>query len=295
MQVGDVIQAVGGDLVQNVCGVRQAIAKRGCGDVRLTIRRGVDTMAVDVHLADASRFHRKKGLCQDGDGAACTAMAKEHNDVVLLRNGCDLGDGEGCFLLGLALKTNDPKGSVAAYEQACDAGHSLACTNLGWMIQNGLGARVDVDAARRLFQRGCDGSACTGRNNLGCVNVGRLDRDGIGVKADHPRALQIFRDVCGRTPRAGDAEDAGNIARACSLAGTDLIWGKELTHDIPEGLALLEKGCTRNDSFGCFNLGAAYEDGEVVPKDTTRAGAYYKRACDGGDDEACQRLASLAK
>src|SRR5947209_2693529 len=139
VQVGDVIQAVGGDLVQNVCGVRQAIAKRGCGDVRLTIRRGVDTMAVDVHLADASRFHRKKGLCQDGDGAACTAMAKEHNDVVLLRNGCDLGDGEGCFLLGLALKTNDPKGSVAAYEQACDAGHSLACTNLGWMIQNGLG------------------------------------------------------------------------------------------------------------------------------------------------------------
>ncbi len=77
---GDVIQGVGGNLVQNVCDVRQAIAKHGCGDVRLAIRRGQDTIALNVTLVDAARFRRKKNddatACQNGDGAACTALAK---------------------------------------------------------------------------------------------------------------------------------------------------------------------------------------------------------------------------
>ena len=33
--------------------------------------------------------------------------------------------------------------------------------------------------------------------------------------------------------------------------------------------------------------------GEGVPADKTRAAGYYKRACDHGDTEACDRLATL--
>src|SRR4051812_39979237 len=39
INAGDVIQGVGGDLVQNVCDVRQAVARHGCGEVRITLRR----------------------------------------------------------------------------------------------------------------------------------------------------------------------------------------------------------------------------------------------------------------
>ena len=295
---GDVIQGVGDELVQNVCDVRLAIARRGCGAVRLTIRRGTDTIAFDAQLVDAARFRRNKmddaTACQKGDGAACAALAKAHSDdIVLLRNACDLGDGEGCFMLGLKLG-NDKEGA-AAYEQSCDAGNSLACTNLGWMLQNGRGVRLDLEAAARLYQRGCDGSRCSGRNNLGCINLGRLYRDGIGVKADHQRALRIFRDVCDRTPRPNDAEDASNVVRACSLAGTELIFGKGVIHDVPEGLALLEKGCAADDSFGCFNLGVIYEYGNEARQDKARAAKYYQRACDRSDAEACQRLGALRK
>lgn len=246
INAGDVIQSVGGDLVQNVCDVRQAVEKHGCGDVLLTIRHGKDTLAVDARLVDAARFKRKPGNCQGGDGAACTALAKAHgDDVVLLRQACDLGDGDGCYRLGLALG-NTAEGA-AAYEQACDAGQPLACTNLGWMLQYGKGTRLDLEAAVRLYKRGCNGSACSGRNDLGCLNLGRLYRDGVGVEADEARAMDLFKLVC----------DYGSEA-----AGR-----------------------------ACFNVGGLYED----RGDNKSAVAFYQRACEKKDAEACERLGIVGK
>ena len=244
LKAGDIIQGVDSELVQNVCDVRSAMAKHGCGDVRLTIRRGDDTMIVNVRLTGAQP--RKPSRCEDGDGAACTALARAHNDdVVLFRQACDLGDGEGCYRLGLALG-NTPEGA-AAYEQACDAGNSFACTNLGYIAQNGEGMRADLDLAARLYKRGCDGSSCSARNDLGCLNLGRLYRDGIGVKEDAERALALFRLVC----------DYGSEA-----AGR-----------------------------ACFNVAAYYEDHNYEP----HAIAFYQRACDKKDAEACERLGVLQK
>jgi TPR repeat protein len=296
---GDVIQGVGSDLVQNACDVRLAVAKHGCGDVRLAIRRGRDTIALDATLVDAARFRRKKKddatACQNGDGAACTALAKAHgDDIVLLRQACDLGDGEGCFMLGL--KLGNGREGAGAYEQACDDGNPLACTNLGWMYQYGHGVAVDLDAAMRLYKRGCDGTRCSGRNNLGCVNVARLYRDGIGVKADPELAIVLFRKVCDRGPNRGDAEDAENVARSCSAAGTTALFGEGVVvRDIPRSVGFLEKGCDGGDPFGCFNLGVLYEFGKEIPQDKSRAAGYYQRACDRGDTEACQRGAALRK
>jgi uncharacterized protein len=285
INAGDIVQGVGDQLVQNACDVRTVIAKRGCGSVRITLRRGIDTLTRDVKIVDAGRFKRKPGRCEDGDGAACTALAKAHEyDVVLLRQACDLGDSEGCFQLGWKLGNGEE--GAAAYEQACDAGNPLGCTNLGWVYQFGKGVPVDLDAAMRLYQRGCDGTRCSGRNLLGCTNVGRLYRDGIGVKPDAQRAVAIFRDVCER----GDPNDAENAARACTDAGTTWIFGKGVVpRDVPTALALLEKGCNAGDSMGCFNLGTVYEVGEHVKQDGKRAAGYYQRACDRGDTEGCER------
>ena len=290
INAGDVIQGVGDQLVQNACDVRNAVVKSGCGPARITLRRGIDTITKDVRIADAKRFKRKPGKCDDGDGAACTALAKKHgDDVVLLRQACDLGDAEGCFMLGLKLG-NGPEGA-AAYEQACDFGNPLACTNLGWMHQYGKGVPADLEAAARLYTRGCDGTRCSGRNLLGCVNLARLYRDGIGVKQDAQRAVTLFRDVCER----GDPADPVNAARACSAAGTAWIYGKNVIGDLPAAVKLLEKGCNGGDTMGCFNLGVMYEGGEHVQQDRARAAEYYRRSCALGDQEACERRAHLLK
>src|SRR5439155_27051031 len=157
----------------------------------------------------------------------------------------------------------------AAYRQACDAGNSLACTNLGWMLQFGHGLKIDLEEAVRVYRRGCQGSACGGPNNVGCVNLGRMLSDGVGVKADPFEATRIFRQVCDRSPL--NDEDAGEIARACSLAGTASLIGKGAAKDIQAAMALLEKGCSAGDSFGCFNLATVYDSGEEVKHDKARA------------------------
>ena len=296
---GDVIQAVGEDLIQNVCGFRAAMSKHGCEQVRLNIRRGNDTMAIDVLLAEEKPRPPGKlddaGACQNGDGAACTALAKSHHEAAdLLQLACDLGEGEGCYLM--AFKMANDKRAVAAYEQACDDGTSKGCTNLGLMYERGTGVPVDLEAAIRLFQRGCKGSACTGPNNVGCVNIGRAYRDGRGVTKDQSRATRIFLDVCDRQPAPHDADEAQSIARACSLAGTAYLLGDGVGPDIKKALTLLEKGCAADDtSFGCYNLGTIYENGKGVERDKSRAVTYYKRACEHEDKEACEEMTALQK
>jgi TPR repeat protein len=261
--------------------------------VRLTVRRGTDTLTLVLQIEDAARFRRKKlddqKACQNGDGAACTALARAHHDARdLLKLGCDLGDGEGCYLL--ALELGNTQYGAAAYKEACDGGNALACTNLGWMYERGTGVPVDHEAALRLYKRGCDGSACTGPNNTGCINLGRMYRDGTGIPQDLARANRIFRELCDRRPRENDEQDASNLSRACSLAGTASLLGHGTPRDIPLALNLLEKGCAAGDTFGCFNLAVTYDNGDGVPQDKARALTYYRRACDKGDEEACGKV-----
>jgi TPR repeat protein len=294
MQPGDIIQAVDRDLVQNACDVTAAIEKRGCVEMKLTVRRSGDTFGIRLRPVEAAKLRPPKlddqRACEQGDGEACTALAKAHGeDVVLMRQACDLGDPEGCYVAGL--KVRDDAEKVAFYQQACDGGYAQACTNLGWMYQNAHGVNKDPAAAARLYKRACDGNACYLPNNLGCVNLGRMFRDGEGVEQNQTVAARLFRDVCARSPLSD--EDAKNIARSCSLAGTAYLEGMGVPKDIKLALPLLEKGCAANDTFGCFNLGTVYEFATGVAADKARAIGYYQNACDHGDGEACDRAAAL--
>lgn len=298
IEAGDVIQSVGGSLIQNVCDFRAAIARQRCGEVRFTFRRGRETYRTDAVLVHRDprlpALRDPAAACRDGDGTACRELADPNDPAdTFLRQACDLGDGEACYQLALEIGSDEER-SVPFYEQACDAGIAKACTNLGWMYERGLGTRKDLDAALRLYRLGCNTTSCGRPNNLGCVNLGRFYRDGIGVKEDHVEAARLFRMVCERRP--ADDEDAANIARACSLAGTEMVFGrgKRALRDLQRGRELLEKGCAANDAFGCFNLGVLYEfGGEGVAADRARAATHYRRACDMGDTEACERLSGL--
>jgi len=292
---GDVVQGIDRDLIQSACDFTSRLK---CTESRLTIRRGTETRhvtvrAVDVSMLPASTQDVQRD-CQSGNGTACTALAKQTGETVdLLRLACNLGDAEGCYVLGLKLR--DDKEVAGAYEQACNGGYSQACTNLGWMYENARGVNEDLGASVRLYKRGCDGSPCSAPNNLGCVNLAKAFRAGRGTEKNDVVATRLFRDVCRRTPVPGSSEDAGTIARACSLAGTALVLGQGILASPDEGLRLLEKGCSVDDTFGCYNLGAFYETGTGVGADRNRAITYYQRACDHGDTEACDRLTRLTK
>src|SRR5689334_9538548 len=67
IETGDVIQAVGGALIQNVCDFRKAMAGRGCDLVHVTIRRGSETIGLDLYLGDAKRYEPARSV----DAKAC--------------------------------------------------------------------------------------------------------------------------------------------------------------------------------------------------------------------------------
>ena len=41
---------------------------------------------------------------------------------------------------------------------------------------------------------------------------------------------------------------------------------------------------------GCMYTGIMYSSGAGVSKDASQAAAFYRKACDGGNAEACEKL-----
>jgi hypothetical protein len=246
--------------------------------------------------------------CNLGSGAGCTHLAflyatgsgslvkkDDHRATPLYVKGCDLGDALGCYNAGLMSDegrgvARDVSRAAARYDEACEMGSTAACTNLGFLYENGRGVRKDTARAFALYQRGCDGTSCQRSNLNGCVNVGRAYRDGIGVPKDEPRAASVFQEACDRKPDPEDVNPQENSSRACSLLGALYLAGDGIPRDLAKGRELSELGCSRGDSFGCFNAAAVFTAGTGVEKDAAKAAAFLDKACAGGDSEGCYDL-----
>jgi Sel1 repeat len=79
-------------------------------------------------------------------------------DVQRNQKGCDGGDAQGCFNLGLMYAngegvTQDKARAAQLFQQACDGGDVDGCRDLGLMYHRGDGVPQDKAKATRLFQR----------------------------------------------------------------------------------------------------------------------------------------------
>lgn len=254
LRTGDVIMGVDDQIIQNVCGFDRVIAKHLCDDVRLTVRRGMNTMEIVAPLSPPPKpgpHFDDAEACRNNVPAACTALGRRHRQIDLFGLGCDLGDAEGCYLFGVNAGDDNAR-ARNAYRQACDFGNSLACTNLGWMLQFGKAGRSDIEESVRFYQRGCQGSSCAQPNNVGCMNYARMLHDGVGIRADVGEAARIFQQVCDRM--ALNAEDGREIARGCLLAGEAMIEGDGVVKDEAQGLVLIRKSCAAGDRDACARV-----------------------------------------
>jgi hypothetical protein len=157
---------------------------------------------------------------------------------------CNGGDAKGCAGLGALLRgglaagktSDDGARALAAFQKACDGGHTGSCVAGGEMRYQALGVDKDVDAAIALFDRACAAGEAAGCNDMGivladrketakaatyyekactkdvaigCVGLGLLTRDGRGVPKDAARAKALFQKAC----KAG-------VSVGCKLEGT---------------------------------------------------------------------------
>jgi TPR repeat protein len=112
--------------------------------------------------------------------------------------------------------------AASTYMRACNI-YAKACTNLGFMFNNGQGVKKSHLLAAELYERGCDNGSALGCTNLGimywkdelsgdykraaeffdrgcrggdsggCRGLGFLYEYGYGVTADKTRAAELYR------------------------------------------------------------------------------------------------------
>nr|WP_314240039.1 tetratricopeptide repeat protein [uncultured Campylobacter sp.] len=76
--------------------------------------------------------------------------------------------------------------------------YASACSNLGFLYQNGKGVRQNYKKAKELYTRACDAGDANGCHNLGVFYV-----NGKGVKQDKRVAKEYFCKTCDMGEQSG--------------------------------------------------------------------------------------------
>ena len=139
-----------------------------------------------------------KRACDLGMDNACGAVL----DLVRtggdgpLRQLCDGGDGESCFMLGSLYYggqgvARSLERAAALFDRSCTAGFTRACGQLGESYLFGEGVPKDLGKAKQILEKACDGGY-----GAACFNVGIMHRQGIETPKDEPLAQARFRKGC---------------------------------------------------------------------------------------------------
>jgi hypothetical protein len=164
---------------------------------------------------------------------------------------------------------------AAACADACLRHEAGACTTLGTVVEAGDGVPQDLARAVQLYRRACDGG-----DARGCGHLGVLEHEGRGVDPDERRAIEHLGPAC-------DARDVP----ACRALAEALE--RKLGSRSPRTVEIEARVCELEPPKRCLSAASAYERGEGVPADPTRAAALYGRGCDAGDGDSCNNATFL--
>jgi hypothetical protein len=123
------------------------------------------------------------------DVAQLTSTEQAQLDLILLA--CEGGLTEECMQRGLAAYEIEPEEAARLWAVACDGGNAPACTNLGFLHEQGLGMDPDPAEAARLYRQGCDGG-----DAWGCMYLGTNYEEGIGLEPDPAESARLYRRGC---------------------------------------------------------------------------------------------------
>jgi TPR repeat protein len=152
-------------------------------------------------------------------------------------------------------------GPPAGLMEACLGGDGAAC------------GRVTPDLER--FCAGGEGRACT--------TLGWIHESAKGVTADPARAAALYTQGCDKGDKSG-----------CARFGWLQARGEGMAKDEARGMGTLDRLCGEGFMEACTQL-AVLHAGQQTKADIARAKELLKKACDGGDTEACRILSSMPR
>jgi TPR repeat protein len=241
-----------------------------------------------VSACDATHIDVCHTECMAGSTASCDQYATiawpaDSSEVAnppelteVLEKSCSLGDGQGCQILGSALKQGafgmpkDEERAIELWVVSCNAKWATGCRLLAFAYQNGWSVQANQKVAIRHFQDGCDlgeqsscnelswmvissdpekaigywQKGCDGKNGESCRGLAWAAKNGAGMPEDDAKARQIAEAGCGYTD--------GNWA--CGLYGWYLMEGIGGDRDTVKGKEMMTQACTAGFQWSCDTL-----------------------------------------
>lgn len=192
------------------------------------------------------------------------------------------------------------------WEQACKRGVAKSCAGLATLYIDGKGVEENHTLAKTLSEQACDKGSASG-----CALLGLAYADGYiidSVEEDVAYAKQLSKQAC----NGNEMEEPAGVAGGCALMGVLVLTNGNLySHRepneayAPQAIPLFEKSCTIAENIdktdmgqirmmndfsagtGCSLLGALYFSGKGVRQNDTLAQEYFGKACDLGQEAAC--------
>ncbi|MDX9720103.1 MAG: AgmX/PglI C-terminal domain-containing protein [Myxococcota bacterium] len=189
---------------------------------------------------------------------------------------CDLGEEQGCNLLGVALLeglggAEDKTRALALFEAACAAEVSVACANAGSVYFRADGVSADLKKAREYLNTACEAGEFVACNDLGVLLVDNDDAK------DVTRGRELFAKACAEGQPYG-----------CLNAG---VYGTDPAQQRND----LRKACEAELPMGCLHFGEALRQGLGGPVDEEGARSVLQKACDARLGQGCVALGLMTE
>ena len=129
------------------------------------------------------------------------------------------------------------RGEPRGCGDACEAGDSAACTQLGVLYNRGAGVARDLTAAALYYDRGCAGGDLAGCNNLGTI----YQHGAAGLRGDRSKAASLYERAC----NGGHLEGCANLG---------LLYLNESGSSVQQrarGRELLQQACAAGLARAC--------------------------------------------
>ncbi len=224
---------------------------------------------------------------------------------------CELATPKACYERGVELFKAQDAAAADMFERACESGVAEGCTELGFILMEGMLVRRDDARSLKASLRACElGSG------LGCNNAFVMVRDNRGTKRDDVELRRLALASCAANDGEGcyllaavygeplggpeDAKGAGEaldksckleFGMACAVVAHRTLEGTYgYRQDEVRGVQLMAKACSFGSPEACVlvaDWSLAGERGLKQSRD--KALELYKVGCDLGLDEGCDK------
>jgi TPR repeat protein len=187
--------------------------------------------------------------------------------LAALDEGCSLGGGAACEILGVAyFGKGDPR-AIDTARRACGLGRGLDCRTL---VERALKNKESIDPTTLREIVATETKACDAGSGASCVLLGSLVELGWSTEADAGAPHERYAKGC-----------AAQQGVACAKIVFGQAAGKwsSPSSELQSAERVLEKACDASHALVCAALGIALDKGLGVAQDSLRGKQILSDAC----------------